>query len=53
MKNPDLHPVHKRAEPTTNAEPDKHDRFCLRCWIYNGYSCPSNGTSKPDPHCSI
>lgn len=52
MKSNVFRPNHNKREPTTNAAPDPHAKFCRRCFQQNGY-CPSNGKNYPDKDCSI
>lgn len=40
--------------PTTNAAPDTHKKFCKRCKMeYNKGICPMTGTLATHPGCSV
>lgn len=39
--------------PTTNAAPDSHKKFCKRCLGYNKGICPMTGKNWPTDQCNI
>ncbi len=52
MKNPKFRETHKEREQTTNYAPDKHKKFCERCFLHNG-GCINTKSKKIDPNCNL
>lgn len=41
-----------KKNPTTNYAPDKHKKFCSRCFEFNE-GCPKNGKNYADRNCDL